>query len=282
MRISRIAALAFLAAGAAAASSSAAALEDGPAARKLRVAVYREFAPFSDEGQGIDVDVAKALAAKLGAAADIMTFREADDVDGDLRNVVWKGHYLRKEALADVMMHVPVDQTLIKKNDQVRIFAPYYRERIVVARNRNRIPNLPTFDAFAHGDDRIGVQFDTVEDNYLLSSFGGALREHVLHFASMAEAVAALRKGEVSAVMGRESFIEAALGREREGVAVAPIATPGLRVTGWDIGLAVKADNAALAAELEKAMAALRQDGAIERIFAARGLSYAAPVPPSN
>ena len=34
----------------------------------LTVALYKDFAPFSDEGQGIDVELAQALAAKLGVA----------------------------------------------------------------------------------------------------------------------------------------------------------------------------------------------------------------------
>jgi ABC-type amino acid transport substrate-binding protein len=262
--------------------AAAASLQDVQRKGRLHVAVYREFAPFSDDGKGVDVDLAKALAAKLGVEAEIEMIREADDVDGDLRNVIWKGHYLRNAPLADVMMHVPVDEHLMKKNEQVKIFAPYFRDRIVVARNRNRIPNLPTLEPFATAQDKIGVQSETLEDNYLLTAFGGALRERVLHFGTIESAVAAMRKGEVSAVMGREAFLEAALGPAREGVVIAPVATPGLRISGWELGLAVKADATDLAAALEKAMAELRQAGAVERIFAARGLTYLPPRPASG
>ena len=141
-----VGALAAWAAGAAAVS--AAPLEEIQRTGVLHVAVYKDFAPFADEGHGIDVDVAKALAAKLGVAAEVKGYPDADDIDGDLRNIIWRGHPLWRERLADVMMHVPVDPYLIQKNEQVRIFAPYFRERLVVARNKVRIPNRATLQIF--------------------------------------------------------------------------------------------------------------------------------------
>jgi polar amino acid transport system substrate-binding protein len=242
---------------------------------RLLVAVYGDFAPFSDDGQGLDVDLGKALAEKLGVAAEIMTFREGEKVDDDLRNVIWKGHYLRKEQLADVMMHVPVDSRLAEKNEQVSIFGPYYSERLVVARNRNRIPNLVTLEVFT--SEKIGVQAETVEDNYLLNAFGGALRQNVVHFSTTAQATAALQKNEIAAAMGRQTVIEAGLGEDAKRFGIAPVATPGLRLTGWDIGVAVKADRPELAAALDRAMADLLADGTVQRLFAKRGLTYSAP-----
>src|ERR1035437_5370693 len=57
----------------------------------LSVALYNDFAPFSNNGKGIDVDLAHALAAKLGVKATPVWFNAGDDVDGDLRKMVWKG-----------------------------------------------------------------------------------------------------------------------------------------------------------------------------------------------
>ena len=48
-------------------------------------------------------------------------------------------------------------------------------------------------------------------------------------------------------------------------------------VSGWDLGVAVKADHSDLAAAIDRAMAQLREDGTIERIFTTRGLKYRAP-----
>jgi polar amino acid transport system substrate-binding protein len=255
---------------------SAASLEEIKASGRLHVAVYHDYPPFSDGGQGIDVDVGKALSEKLGLKAEVKAYPDADSIDGDLRNIIWRGHPLWKERLADVMMHVPVDRYVIQKNEQVRIFAPYFRERLVVARNRVRIPQLPTLQVFT--SEKIGVQVETLEDRYLVSSFGGLLRENVVHFATLAAATAALMKGEVAAVMGRQTLIEAGLGDQASRFEISTAPTPGIAISGWELGLAVKADNPELAAALEKAMAELLKEGAIERIFKKRGLSYRAPV----
>ncbi len=252
-------------------------LEQVKASGTMRVAVYNDFAPFADDGKGIDVDVGRALAEKLGVKAEVKGYPDADDVDGDLRNIIWRGHPLWKDRLADVMMHVPVDPHVIKKNeDKVRIFAPYFRERLVVARNRNRIPQLATLEVFS--TEKVGVQAETLEDRYLVTQFGGILRPNVVHFANLHAATEALKKGEVSAVMGRQTIIEAALGDQASRYEISAAPTPGITTTGWELGLAVKADNAELATALSNAMADLLREGAIERIFQKRGITYRAPV----
>jgi ABC-type amino acid transport substrate-binding protein len=262
--------------GSAVTAVAAATIEEIQKAGLLRVAVYREHAPFADDGAGIDVDVAKALAAKLGVTAEVKAYPDADNIDGDLRNIIWRGHPLWRERLSDVMMHVPVDPHVIQKNDQALIFAPYFRERLVVARNKSRIPLLPTLQIFT--TEKIGVQVETLEDRYLVSSFGGILRDNVVHFGSLQDATAALVKGEVAAVMGRQTIIEAGLGPQRERFEIAAAPAPGLATSGWELGLAVKADNPQLAQALGKAMAELLRDGTVERIFTSRGLTYRPPV----
>lgn len=243
-------------------------------AGQLRIAVYAEHAPFSDDGKGIDVDVGNAVAKKLGLLPEIASFKDGESVDDDVRNVVWKGHYLWKDRLSDVMMHVPVDPVLARKNPQIQIVAPYFREQLVVARSKARLPRIDTLEVFTR--EKIGVQFNTIENSYLLHSFAGILRENVVHFFSIPEAAAALRRGDVAAVMGRRAQIEAALGGTGD-FAVASPAMPGLHPSGWDVGMAVKADKPRLAAAVVAAVAELRNDGTLERIFAKRGLTYAAP-----
>lgn len=58
--------------------------------------------------------------------------------------------------------------------------------------------------------------------------------------------------------------------------AIAPVATPGLILSGWDIGVAVKAANPELATLVDKAMAEIREDGTVKRVFTSRGLTYSA------
>ena len=261
-------------------SGAAAMADDAPLRTRqagvLRVAVYKDYPPFADKEQGIDVDVGTALAAKLGLKAEVRAYPDADSIDGDLRNIIWKGHPLWREEIADVMLHVPVDPHVIQKNEQVKIFGPYFRERLVVARSPTRIPQLPTMQIFT--SEKIGVEVETVEDRYLVGSFGGLLRENVVHFATVIAATEALLKGEVSAVMGRQTLVEAGLGSAAGNYVVAAAPAPGLATTGWELGLAVKADNPELAAALQKALSELLQEGVVERAFTRRGLSYRAPV----
>ena len=258
-----------------AATASAGVPEEIQQKGRLRVAVYNDFAPFSENEKGIDVEIGSALAAKLGVKPDLWSFPDAEKVDDDLRNVVWKGHFLWKLPLADVMMHVPVDRHLQGKNEQVKIFAPYYAERLVVARNRNRIPNLVTLDVFA--SEKIGVQAETIEDSYLWNAFGGALRKSLVHYPTAAEAAKALRQNEIAAVMGRQTVLEAVLGDDAKNFGIAPVSTPGLSITGWDIGLAVKADRPELVAALDGAMSELMKEGKIQAIFKQRGLTWLPP-----
>jgi ABC-type amino acid transport substrate-binding protein len=258
------------------APASAATFEEIKASGKLRVAVYHEYPPFADDGQGIDVEVGKALARKLGLTAEIKAYPDSDSIDGDLRNIIWRGHPLWRERLSDVMMHVPVDAHVMAKNEQVKIFAPYFRERLVVARNRTRIPNLPTLQVFS--SEKIGVEVETVEDRYLVGAFGGLLRENVVHFKTLLDATAALKRGEVAAVMGRQTLIEAGLGADAGRYEITTAPAPGLATSGWELGLAVKADNPELAAALASAMSELLREGEVERIFKSRGLSWRAPL----
>src|SRR4051812_28504665 len=210
MRNSLLAAALALAGAAAPAAESPDASQSGP----LRIAVYTEHAPFSDEGKGVDIELGNALAAKLGLPAEIVPFKDGESVDDDLRNIVWKGHYLWKGKLADVMMHVPVDPDLARKNPQVRILAPYFRERLVVARSKSRIPRLETFEVFTR--EKIGVQFNTIEDHYLLRSFGGILRDNVVHFLSSRK-----QRRRCGAETWRRSWAAAARSRRRSRKAAA-------------------------------------------------------------
>ena len=79
----------------------------------LTVAVYNYLAPYSHEGKGIDVDIAKALAAKLGLGLRVRAFTEDEEFSDDIRNMVTRGHYLAG-APADILMHAPVDAYIMQ------------------------------------------------------------------------------------------------------------------------------------------------------------------------
>ncbi len=260
-------------AGQAAADGLAAIRDKG----SIRIAVYNDFPPYSAAGKGLDVDLGRALAAKLGLKPDIMWFNADENMDDDLRNMVWKGHYLGG-GTAHVMMHVPVDPVLMEHNDKVRIFAPYHREQLAIARNTARIPNfmgMAGLEAFTR--EKVGVETATLADDFLMGVMGGRLRENVVHFKSVPQAAEALRQGAVSAVMAPRAELEGALRGASSQTVIQGFEPRGIAITAWDVGLAVKADEPELAEALNAAMEALRADGTLERIFREHGVTLISP-----
>ncbi len=236
--------------------------------RRLSIAVYNHFAPYSAAGQGIDADIGKALAAKLGLTPDIVGFKAGEDMGDDLRNMVWKGHYLRGEP-ADVMMHVPVDPILAKENDKVRIFGQYHVETMAMARVASLVPApvgsaATALEVFTR--EKIGVEGKTLADAFLLSTMNGRLRENVVHFQSVTEAGAALRNGSIAAIMAPRGELEGAL-RGETRFAIDETKIGGMMSTRWPLGMAVKAEATDLAAALTGALAELERDGTIAAIF---------------
>lgn len=241
---------------------------------KLVVAVYNDFPPFSDNGKGIDVDLGRALGERLGLATEIMGFKAGEEMSDDLRNSVWKGHYLNGRT-ADVMMHVPVDKVLQQGNPQVKIFGAYHREVIGIARDQRRVPQIlgpAGLEAFTR--EKIGVEGQTIADAYLLGAFGGRLKDNVVHFKSVTEAAAALKKGEIAAVMAPISELEAALQGHPDTLVVAPFGGKLISVEGWSQGMAVKKDHTQLAAALDTALSAMVADGTVKKIYAKYGVTW--------
>ncbi len=257
--------------------SMAASLEKIKERGVVEIAVYAKFHPYSakmsGQPQGVDVEIGRALAEKLGVTAAFRVFLADESVEDDFRNQIWKGHYLGG-GVADLMMHAPVDAEFARHNDQVRLLAPYYREEIVVAR-ASRLADARTLDAFL--DKKIGVEQLTLSSYFLLSAFGGGLRENTVHFKNITAAAEALQQGKVAAIMGPRGEIEGALGKTLSNYHVGPMPMPGLASTSWDIGVALKADETALAKAVDDAMHELRRDGSIAGIFDRFGLHYQSP-----
>lgn len=245
---------------------------------RLRIAVYESFPPYSgmtEAGKGIDAELGRALAGKLGLQPDLIPFPAGEDMGDDLRNMVWKGHYLRGEA-ADVLMHVPVDPLFAEANDKVRIFGKYHHEALALARRKgSRVP-LPigsaaiALEVFTR--EKIGVEGDTLADSFLLGVMHGRLRGNVVHFRSVGEAVKALADDRIAAVLAPAGELEGAThGDERIVVDVA--AYGELKRGRWPLGMAVKAEATDLAAALDRALGELRANGTVAGIFARHGVT---------
>lgn len=245
---------------------------------RLRIAVYNDYPPYSNGGKGVDVAIGKELAKRLGLQADIVSFTADEDMNDDLRNMVWKGHYLGTRP-ADVMLHVPVDNYLASRNEQVKIFGPYHLETMAIARNPQRVPPVVGSAARAlevFTREKIGVEIASLGDDFMLSILNGRLRDNVSHFPNVSQAVEAMKNGEVAAVMGTRAELESALGNQST-YEISSVEMPELRIKGWPLGMAVKAENDSLEKALSVAMQEIQRDGTLSKIFEAHGLTHRTP-----
>ena len=239
----------------------------------LRVAFYKDFAPFSDDGKGADVDVAAALAARMGLKMSPMFFDADENMDDDLRNMVWKGHYMGYGP-ADMMIHVPVDREYMARQDKVEFIAPYHRERYAVAYDRRRVDNLDSMLPFEKLP--FGVVVDTLPDSLMLSADGGRYRDQLRHFKTLVDAVAALRSGEVAGVMALQGELEASVAGDTNF----PVGQPPLAMLNsrqWPVGIAIRKGEPQLGRAIMVAMNALIAEGEIKRIFERHHINWRVP-----
>ncbi len=242
----------------------------------LRIGVYKDFSPYADAGRGIDVDLGRALAERLGVKPDVRSYDADENMNDDLRNIVWKGTVLGP-GVSDVMMHVPVDATMSARNPQVKIFGAYHRETLAAIRSTELLPKL---DKVADIDGQaLGAESESIMSMALLSSDGGRLRSQVQHFHSMDDARRALEEGRIAGFLGMRSQIEPMMAATGKRFAMSmPPALPGLPQAGWALGLAVGASDEALAQALQSALADMERDGTLDRIFKQHAVTRLPPL----
>jgi cystine transport system substrate-binding protein len=239
----------------------------------LKVAVYTEFEPFSDNGVGIDIDLARALTKKLGLKLALLPFPAGENLNDDLRNMVWKGHYLGYGP-ADVLLHVPVDRNLMAANDKVEIFAPYHVETVRLVRSARTIPAFDGLDALV--GKRIGVEKVSISGMLMLGEGNGRFREQVRIYPTAKEALEKLKAGELDAVLANRSEIESVL-KSDPAFPVSEAAFERLPQAGWPVGLAVRKDDVEIAKLLQNAMNELAESGELKAIFGKYGVQVVKP-----
>lgn len=254
----------------------------------LKAAVYEQFPPYSyqenNQARGLDVELAQKMAEALGVKLELMWISPGKKLDDDLRNFIWKGHYMRPNELADVMLRVPYDRAFSQRrndvgelaNKQVHMFGPYQRERWQVAHDTRRLPEVPSIAVFAYHP--IGVELDSVPSFYMTSVSNGQMRAKTQHFASNQAAFAAMQAGNVDAVMALRGEIDWMLHEANDPqLKAAENAYPEMGRQLWDIGMAVHEANRQLAHELENATAELIERGELQAIYARYGVRYELP-----
>ncbi len=237
----------------------------------LVVGLYKDMPPFHADGAGIDVELGRALAESLGVAFSPLPFPADENMGDDLRNMVWKGHYLGYGP-ADVLLHVPVDRPLMEANPQVRVFAPYWRERVMIARNVEQLPALDSLAALA--GKAVAVPGQSLAGWLLIGAEGGALRDSLsTKWNDGVEAAKALQRGEVLAAAGLASELQAVLRGDARFV-IEPLPSPRAPRDGWAVGMAVKKDATELAQALQAAVNQLAGSGRLAEIFARANLAW--------
>jgi len=249
---------------------------DAPVLREaghLKVAVYNDLAPFSDHGQGIDADLGAALAGKLGLKSTLLPFNAGDELGDDLRNMVWKGHYLGYGP-ADVMLHVPVDRMLMTANPQVEIFAPYYVETVRLVRSARAIPQFEGVASLA--GKRIGVEKVSISGMVMLGEGGGRFRDQVHIYPTAVEALEQLKAGALDAVLATRAQIESVM-KGDPAFPLQDVRFDRLPRGGWAIGMAVRKDNVGLARQLQAALNDMAASGELRTLFARYGVQVVRP-----
>ncbi|WP_461482624.1 substrate-binding periplasmic protein [Porticoccus sp.] len=257
-------------------------LEDIAESGYISIAVYRDFPPYSymNEGvpAGIDIELGRKIAQRLGYQPHWFWLTADESVDDDLRNAVWKGHYLGG-GVADFMLRVPYDKDYV--NDQVAVVGPYQKERWTVVRNTKNLPDLVNLAPFMY--HKVGVEIDSVPDIKLTTLFGGRLVENVIHYPSTVEAVDALQGQQVDAVAGMRGQIEWRLGAvagnagQGEAFKISDESLVAWSRRAWDIAIAVKKTNQQLGQQVATAITAMVDDGEVAGIFRKYQVSYESP-----
>lgn len=256
-------------------------LEKIKASGTLKVGVYKDFAPFSDvqDGaiKGLDVSIAQALADKLGLKLSLLPFPAGENMNDDLRNMVWKGHYLGYGP-ADVLMHVPVERILIDENPQTLIFAAYMREQPVLMYDGTKLssPKSP--------DDLVGLPLAAESGSgaasMLMGQHGGMLREQVKVFDSGMAAAQAVLDGKVAAAFVMRAQAEAVIAKQAAkpaNIVLGQMMIGAMPTRGWPVGVAIKSKNKALGQAIDAAMKELQASGEMLKIFQAHGVTLTTP-----
>lgn len=233
----------------------------------LLVGLYQEMPPFHADGRGIDVELGRALAQSMGLKFSPQPFQAGESMNDDLRNMVWKGHYLGWGP-ADVLLHVPVERALSQANPQVMVMAPYYRERVVLAVLREKIGAVRELSELQ--GHPVAVAGQSMAGWLLAGAVKSDLRTA---FADGCGAARALLEGQVHAAAGLSSELESVLQGDPR-FALQPLPTPRIPPGGWAVGCAVRSGAGDLAAALQEAMQSLQASGRLKDLFAAQHVGW--------
>lgn len=139
----------------------------------------------------------------------------------------------------------------------------YYQERFGIAYDQTVYPEEKPVAAYFRFDS-LGVENDSISDFYITQLLGAQASDNIFRFTSTLEAMAALKRGEVMAVMGPLAQLEYAIG---DGLAVHQPPLPAFSAGDWTIGAAIHFSHKPLAYTVDDVIYAALSDGRIPAIF---------------
>jgi polar amino acid transport system substrate-binding protein len=246
----------------------------------IEVGVYQDFAPYSWRnglGQlvGVDVDLAQLIADGLGVALRVIDLPADEDVDTDLRNYIWRGHYMGRRVV-NVLMRVPYNRELDYRNELAALTGRYAQERISIGYRVSDYADEPPWPG-SFTTKTVAVENHSLPDFYLTGLQQGALMSNISRRRTLSEAIDLLHAGEVSAVMGSRAQLEHFL-RDDPEFAVESGPLPGLAIGSWPVGIATAFYTARmLSYEVDDILTAAVRDGRVAAIYHAHGLSWDEP-----
>lgn len=256
-------------------------LDDVLATKELRVIVYEDNEPFSwkdgGEPRGIDVELARALAGRLGVEAKIEFRAQGERVDQDLRTNLLRGTF-GGGAVGDVMLHVPVDREyLYGRVSEIFVVNPYFLQRVALGSTSMRQGDVASFAAFK--SEKIAVQLGTVSDYFLMRFEGGALVDNVVHYVWPSQGAKKIASGDAPAILGVQSSLEALLRPHAEQLKIrwSTPPMPGLARGSWQLGMGFAERSRDLSYALGKALSELAAEGKLAVITESYGVTYIAP-----
>lgn len=218
---------------------------------ELVMATNAAFPPYEymegEEYAGIDIDLAEAIAEKLGKKLVIENVEFGTIVTG-----VETGKY-------DVGI---AGMTVTDERKEQVNFSDSYATgiQVVIVKDGG---NVKTLDDLAGADIKIGVQQDTTGHIYAADTVenGGYGEDHVIPYLTGADAVEALKSGKVQAVIidkePAKEFVKV-----NEGLSILP--------AEWaveDYAIAINKEDTELLEAVNKALAELKADGTVDKII---------------
>ena len=212
----------------------------------LRAGVDLSHPPFAgvDEGRnaGIDIDVASALAGRLGLQAEFVDVKASE-----IATALASGD-------ADVVLSAPFSADVLSRGT---IAGTYLSDGPALFAGSGGNSSAATQSIVASDSARIGTQKGSEAYWRLVAERGS---DGVAAYPTLREAFAAMARGEVDYV-GADALVGAYIARDEVGVAyVGPLAEAHL------LGIAVSADNTKLSDAVRQTLDRLASDGVLDTI----------------